>query len=238
MRRAIRGFLPLLFALALAGCGDDDVRAVPPGLVVIDDQPEVVVTAPLLRITWRDPPAFPDPVVSDILSDYFVDGDIKFDPVTGSYFITQGTANEVVFGVDALDPHWPEYRAFLDFPLGGETGGDPIPVTAEVLEAWLTVSVVAVHDAPVIPALLDLVRYVDPGLILRPEDFSSPSLLTRSPFEFFVEDTGNDVRINVTPLMQEVQRRGLPDFQARFRIDFSRVPLAPGAVPKPPSGIR
>ena len=65
----------------------------------------------------------PQPViVAGIFSDQPTNGDIAFDPILKSFTITNGTGT-LFFGIDDLDPNLPEYRAFLDFPLDGSTGG-------------------------------------------------------------------------------------------------------------------
>jgi hypothetical protein len=38
--------------------------------------------------------------------------------------------------------------------------------------------------------------------------------------DFFAADLGTIVSIDVTPLMREAQRLGVPDFQVRFILDF------------------
>jgi hypothetical protein len=153
------------------------------------------------------------PVFSaDILSDQPVDGDIAFDPVLNTYFITQGPET-LFFGIDDSDLNLPEYRAFLDFPLDGSTGGDVVPANARIVSATLEVFINTVSFARVVPTLLDLVEYPITGL--RVDDFDSPPLLTLA-LDFFEADQGNFVAIDVTALMQEAQRRGLSDLQLRF----------------------
>ena len=160
---------------------------------------------------------------AEILSDQFVDGDIAFDPVLNSYTITNGP-NTLFFGIDDADFNVPEFRAFLDFPLDGSSGGDVLPLDAEIVSATLEVFVDEVSFAGTIPTLLDLVTYSIAGL--TPADFDSPPL--RFPdntdatisFDLFSSDEGNFVLIDVTSLMREIQRRGLADFQVRFILDF------------------
>ena len=158
-------------------------------------------------------PAF----VADILSDQPSDGDIAFDPVARSFTITQGP-DTLFFGIDDEDPNFPEYRAFLDFPLDGATGYDVVPLNARILSATLKVFINTVSFAPVIPTRLDLVSYPAGGL--RVEDFDSPALLSQA-LDFFAADQGRFVAIDVAPLMREAQQRGLPEFQVRFLLDFS-----------------
>jgi hypothetical protein len=162
--------------------------------------------------------ATPAPVFSArILSDQPVDGDIAFDPVEG-FFITQG-AETLFFGIDDSDPNFPEYRAFLDFPLDGSTGQDVVPANARIVSATLEVFINTVFFARVVPTLLDLVEYPITGL--RAADFDSPPLNGWTlAFDFFEADRGQFVTIDVTPLMQEAQRLGLSDLQLRFLLDL------------------
>lgn len=154
--------------------------------------------------------------VAQILSDQPSDGDIRFDPVQSTFLPTQGPVT-LFFGIDDNDPDLPEYRAFLDFPLDGTTGQDIVPANAEILTATLEIFIDRVNFADPVPALLDLVEYVPGGLVAA--DFNSVPLTFRS-LDFFATDTGNFVAIDVTPLMREAQRRGLPDFQVRFLLDL------------------
>lgn len=159
----------------------------------------------------------PQPViVASIFSDQPTDGDIAFDPVLQSFTITNG-AGTLFFGIDDFDPNLREYRAFLDFPLDGSTGGEVIPANAKIVSATLEVFINEVSFAPIVPTLLDLVSYPITGL--RVEDFDSSPLLYQS-VDFFASDLGTIVSIDITPLMRETQRLGLMDFQVRFVLDF------------------
>jgi hypothetical protein len=159
----------------------------------------------------------PQPIfVAEIFSDQPTDGDIAFDPVLQSFTITNGPET-LFFGIDDNDPNLPEYRTFLDFPLDGSTGGAVIPINARIVSATLEVFINEVSFAPIVPTLLDLVSYPINGL--RVEDFDSFPLLSQS-LNFFASDLGVIVSIDVTPLMREAQRLGVPDFQVRFVLDF------------------
>lgn len=153
--------------------------------------------------------------VAQILSDQQADGDIAFDGI--NYTITNGP-DTLFFGIDDNDPNFPEYRAFLDFPLDGSTGQDVIPANARIVSATIEVFIDRVNFASSVPTLLDLVQYPISGLTTG--DFDSPPLATRPPFDFLFTDVGNFVAIDVTPLMAEAQRLGLADFQLRFLLDF------------------
>jgi hypothetical protein len=159
----------------------------------------------------------PQPViVAHIFSDQPTDGDIAFDPVLQSFTVTNGPET-LFFGIDDLDPNLPEYRAFLDFPLDGSTGGDVIPANAGIVSATLEVFINEVSFASDVPALLDLVSY--PIVGLRVEDFDSLPLSSQS-LDFFASDLGTIVSIDITSLMREAQRLGLTDLQLRFVLDF------------------
>ena len=162
-----------------------------------------------------DPP--PPVFVADILSDQPADGDIAFDPFRQVFTITNGP-DTIFFGIDDLDPNLPEFRAFLDFPLDGSTGFDVVPSAATIVSATLEIFVNEVSFASTVPTLIDLVVYPISGL--QVEDFDSPPLLTQA-VDFLASDQGAFVSIDVTPLMREAQRLGLPDFQLRFVLDFS-----------------
>jgi len=159
----------------------------------------------------------PQPVIiADIFSDQPTDGDIAFDPELESFTITNGPET-IFFGIDDNDQNLSEYRAFLDFPLDGSTGGEVIPINARIVSATLEVFINEVSFAPIVPTLLDLVSYPINGL--RVEDFDSFPLLSQS-LNFFASDLGTIVSIDVTSLMQEAQRLSVPDFQVRFVLDF------------------
>jgi hypothetical protein len=159
--------------------------------------------------------------VAEILSDQPADGDIAYDPFQRSFTITNGPGT-LYFGIDDSDRNFPEYRAFLDFPLDGSTGEDVVPADAVIVSATLEVFVNEARFATVIPTLLDLVLYPVSGL--RPQDFNSSPLVFQR-LNFFRSDQGMPVAIDVTPLMREAQRLGLSDFQVRLRLDrdFSNI---------------
>ncbi|MBE0596831.1 MAG: hypothetical protein IH614_06165 [Desulfuromonadales bacterium] len=199
----------------LAGCGGGGGdRDRPPliGLVGIDDRPTVAITAPELTVEYSLP-GVPVIFVVSLLSDQPRDGDIAFDPVQGTFTLTHGP-DTLLFGIDSASPNRPEYRAFLDFPLDGSTGGAVIPLNASILSAHLTIFVNFVDFSATVPVLLDLVEYsVVSGL--TPADYSTAPLAVRA-FNIFGSDVGRDVLIDVTQLMAATQSRGLADFQVRL----------------------
>jgi hypothetical protein len=204
--------------LLLAGCGGSDhVVVQEPGLVGIDDNPVVAVTAPLLTVKYVLPGVPGTTFVVSILSDQPVDGDIAYDPLLDAFTITEGP-DPLQFGVDSLDPNRPEYRAFLDFPLDGSIG-DPataIPVDAIIISAELAISVNFVDFAATVPVLLDLVQY--PIGALDAADYASIPLAVQR-FNLFDFDAGNDVVVDVTALMVEAQvPPALADLQLRLQV--------------------
>jgi hypothetical protein len=229
-------------ALGLGGCGggDDTYVVTAPGLVGLDDSTSD--TAPLLTVTYTVPP---DPTLytAEILSDLPSDGDIAYDPVLRSYFVTNGPST-VLFGIDSADPDLPEYRAFLTFPLDGITGQPVVPGNASIVSADVTVFVNFLDFASAVPTFLDLVSYPPAyngenglGSINPAADFNAPVLATRPVFDFFASDAGNFVRIEITSLMEEAQRLVLLDFQLRFSRDMSVPPLTPSSPSRPSSGV-
>jgi len=159
------------------------------------------------------------------LSSQGVDGDIGLTSPPGStYLISQASVNQnVLFGLDSAGT---EFRAFLDFPLDGSNGGGVVPPGATIVSADIEVFVNDISFASTVPTLLDLVPFPVTGLTST--DYDSPPLATRTPFNLYRSDVGSYVRIDVTPLMVEAQRRGFLNLQLRFLLDF--VPGAAGLV--------
>jgi hypothetical protein len=197
------------FTLFLAGCGGGDS-------VTVYGNP------PVLTVTYTRPPST-TLVTVKILSDLASNGDIAYDPVRSSYFVTQGPSS-VWFGFDSADPNLPEYRAFLTFRIDGFTGQPVVPTDALIDSADVQVLVDFLDFASTVPTYLDLVLYppayggfdglgsIDPDV-----DFNQPYLATRPVFDFLASDAGNFVRIEVTSLLQAaLLEPPLPDFQLRF----------------------
>jgi hypothetical protein len=156
----------------------------------------------------------PHTVVIQSLSDQPVDGDIGLT-TTGTYLIAQANATrDVQYGIGSGGT---EFRAFLDFPLDGFTGGGVVPIGATIVSADIEVYVNNVSFSSSVPTLLDLVPFPITGLTSA--DFNSAPLLTHSLFNIFPSDIGQFVRIDVTSLMVEAQRLGLRDLQLRFLLD-------------------
>ena len=217
MKTILLAGMVLVLSAILTGCINDDHHdhdpvVTGPGFVAIDDSSDE--TAPLLTVTYTVPPSS-NPVTVNILSDISSDGDIAFDPVLNTFTVTTSPP-EVFFGEDSFNDHLPEFRAFLTFPLDGVTGQPVVPGNTVIVSATLEVRVNWVDFASVIPTFLDLVQY--PFHDLSAADFDAPLLTPTSyvALDFFSSDRDNFVRIDVTPLMQEVQLQVLLDFQVRF----------------------
>jgi hypothetical protein len=157
---------------------------------------------------------------TQILSDPLYDGDIE-QVAPDVYTVTQGmssTVQSVLVGIDPVGGT--EFRAFLDFPLGGRDG---VPADALIDSAFLEVYVDNLDPIDgQMPLRVDLVDFQPPTLI--DTDFSrsvQPALasVTLSP-DISRSDVGTYVPIDVTPLMREAQRLGLPDFQVRILQDL------------------
>jgi len=158
--------------------------------------------------------------VIQTLSDQQTDGDIEFSPSAppgSQYTIYQADETDSV--LFAVYPDGTESRAFLDFPLDGSAGGGSVPLDAEIVSADIEVLVNNVELASTVPTLLELVSFpITTGL--TPTDFDSSPIASRTPFNLFRSDIDNFVQIDVTSLMEETQRLGLPDLQLRFLLDF------------------
>ena len=162
--------------------------------------------------------------VAQILSDQLADGDIAFDPVLRIFSVTNGP-DTLFFGIDDLNLDLPEYRAFLDFPLDGFTGGGVVPLGAIIVSADIEVFVNDILFSSSVPTILELVPFSVTGLTSA--DFNRSALATRSPFSINVNpDLGHFVRIDVTSLMIEAQNQAFPSLQLRFLPNS----LAPGLV--------
>jgi hypothetical protein len=162
------------------------------------------------------PPSFS----TQILSDSSFDGDIEqIGP--DAYTVTQGMSADVQSVLAGIDPvGGTEFRAFLDFPLGGSGG---VPANAVIDSAFLEVYVDDLQpDTSTLPLRVELVSFQPPNLI--PTDFdrtAQPPLaaVTVSP-PINHADIGTYVSIDVTSLMVEAQRQQLPDFQVRVMEDL------------------
>jgi hypothetical protein len=171
------------------------------------------------------PPTF----VADIFSDPVADGDIRLDPVTGLFLVTQGNTQIVKVGIDPADGA--EFRAFLDFPLGGQTGQPVIPISAIISSATLDIFVDSILPQPfigTIPIRIDLVDLRPrPPTFLNGSDFDRASLpaLATTTISLSQTDFGQHVFVDVTSLMAKAQLLGLPDFQIRILRELGPAPV-------------
>jgi hypothetical protein len=170
----------------------------------------------------------PATVVTQILSDPGFDGDIE-QTSSSTSTITQGmspTVQSVFAGIDPVA--LTEFRAFLDFPLVGAGG---VPGNAFIDSAFLEVFIDDLEPGGAsLPILVDLVTFQPPTLIATDFDRTvQPALAsTRISPPISHSDVGTYVSIDVTSLMAQAQRLGLPDFQVRIMEDLG--PPIPGLM--------
>jgi hypothetical protein len=169
----------------------------------------------------------PSYITTQILSDPVYDGDIVEYPAD-VFTISQTNTQSVFAGIDPVT--FAEYRAFLDFPLGGAGG---IPLDAVIVSATLDIVIDSIRPLPLnytIPIRIDLVSFQPPTLVET--DFSrtlQPALASTTIAPPISQtDLGNHVFVDVTSLMREAQRLGLPDFQVRIMEDLGIV--SPGLI--------
>ncbi|ACM21189.1 lipoprotein, putative [Geotalea daltonii FRC-32] len=154
---------------------------------------------------------------TQILSNAALDGDIERNPAAGTLTITQGNTESVFVGVDPVTGT--EFRAFLDFSL---TGAGGVPLNAIINSATLNISINNLDPrTATIPIRIDLISFAPPTLL--GDDFDrtlQPALATTTiqppigPADF-----GQNVAIDITSLMVEAQRLGLPTLQLRLLPD-------------------
>jgi hypothetical protein len=161
----------------------------------------------------------PQTIVTQILSDPAFDGDIAHDLSTASAFtVTQGNTQSVFAGIDFVNGV--EYRAFLDFPLSGQGGvpGDAI-IESAILDIFIN-SILLQTATDTIPIRIDLVSFPQPMIETDFSRTSQPALATMTIAPPISQaDLSQHISIDVTSLMMEAQRLGLPDFQVRILED-------------------
>jgi hypothetical protein len=175
----------------------------------------------------HDHSSSPRIISTSILSDPAFDGDIAVNTV-GTTTITQGNTQSVFSGIDPVTNV--EYRAFLDFPLGGPGG---VPGSAIIDSAFLDIVITnAFLQLPgnTIPIRIELVSFQPPTLVGTDFDRTlQPALeFTTIMPPISTADVGNHVSVDVTRLMTEAQRLGLADFQIRILEDLGFV--SPGLI--------
>ena len=162
----------------------------------------------------------PPSVVTHILSNPRFDGDIEQTSAT-TYLVTQGMSPTVQSVLAGIDPTaGTEFRAFLNFPLGGSGG---VPFNAIIDSAFLEVLVINVIPRNgSVPIRIELVAFQPPTLIGT--DFDRTFLPPLGAVLIFGNVTGADIGqfipVDVTPLMIQAQQRGLLDFQVRIMEDL------------------
>ena len=162
----------------------------------------------------------PSSVVTRILSDPRFDGDIEQTSPT-SYTVTQGMSPSVQSVLAGIDPTTrTEFRAFLNFPLGGSSG---VPANAIIDSAFLELLVDNVIPANgSVPIRVELVAFQPPTLIGTDFDRTALPPLGAALVigNVTAADIGWFVPVDVTALMIQAQHRGLVDFQVRIMEDL------------------
>lgn len=189
----------LAVAFALPSCGGGDSGGGPPPLFTVQ-----------------------------IASDSGYDGDIQETSPT-TFIVTQGMSPSVQSVFAGIDPATlTEFRAFLDFPLGGAGG---VPAVANIDSAFLDIYIKSLQPGgTTLPILIELVNYQPPALLETDFDRSlqPPLAYVRVNPPFVQSDVGTNVSIDVTPLMLQAQELGLADFQVRILEDLG--PAIPGLI--------
>jgi len=162
----------------------------------------------------------PPPIVTQILSDPRFDGDIEQTSPT-SFIVTQGMSPSIQSVLAGIDPAvLTEFRAFLNFPLGGFGG---VPANAIIDSAFLEVLVDnLIPGNGSVPIRVELVAFQPPTLIGT--DFDRTALPRLGAVlvsgNVTAADIGRFVAVDVTSLMIQAQQRGLVDFQVRILEDL------------------
>jgi hypothetical protein len=160
-----------------------------------------------------------DVFVANIPSVQSADGDVAFDSTTGVFTVSSATANQdVLYGLDATVSSLPEYRAFLDFPLDGSSGGGIVPSGARVRSSTLELFVLSTDFASTIPSLIELVPYPTTGP--RDTDYDSVAISALA-VNVFASDAGSFLDMDVGPLVVDALGQGLVDVQLRLGLDPS-----------------
>lgn len=162
----------------------------------------------------------PPTYTTQIQSDPAFDGDIA---LTGpnAYVVTQGMTSAVqsVFaGIDPVTSN--EYRAFLDFPLGGSNG---VPANAVIDSAYLDIYISSLQPTNgSLPLRIELVAFQPPTLIGTDFDVGAQPALAYIQVSQPITggEVATNISIDVTSLMFEAQRQQLTDFQLRVMEDL------------------
>ena len=175
----------------------------------------ILIFTMLVLAGCGDDNGVPPPFGTQILSDPAFDGDIALSQA-GAYTVSQGNTQSVFAGIDPATGD--ELRAFLDFPLGGVGG---VPGDAIIQSAILDIFINSIAPQPLnntIPIRIDLVSFQPPNLIGDDFDRTLQPALASTTINppLSNADFGQHVAVDVTPLMVEAQRLGLPSFQLRI----------------------
>ncbi|GAB7026037.1 hypothetical protein [Geotalea toluenoxydans] len=149
----------------------------------------------------------PQVFVTDILSNKAFDGDIEVTQT--STIFTQG-ADTIFVGIDPVSLS--ESRAFLDFSLS------TVPSNAVINSATLSIFINSIEfrgALGAVPIRIDLISY-DPARLVESDFFRTPALSTTIQPPIGPADVQNDVTVDITPLIIEAQRLGLPALQLRL----------------------
>jgi hypothetical protein len=166
----------------------------------------------------------PPRITTQILSDPGFDGDIQ-QTSPGTFTVVQGMSPSIQSVFAGIDPATlTEFRAFLDFPLGGAGG---VPGNAIIESAFLDVYIDSFQPGTAtLPMLIDLVSFQPPALLGTDFDLTiQPALAyVQVTPPFTLADVGTNVSIDVTSLMVQAQQMGLADFQVRILAAGSAIP--------------
>jgi hypothetical protein len=166
----------------------------------------------------------PPRITTQILSDPGFDGDIQ-QTSPGTFTVVQGMSPSIQSVFAGIDPATlTEFRAFLDFPLGGAGG---VPGNAIIESAFLDVYIDSFQPGTAtLPMLIDLVSFQPPALLGTDFDLTiQPALAyVQVTPPFTLADVGTNVSIDVTSLMVQAQQMGLADFQVRILATGSAIP--------------
>jgi hypothetical protein len=189
----------------------------------------VVAAFGLMSCGGGDPYGGPPPTfTTQISSDPGFDGDIQ-ETSPATFTVTQGMSPTVQSVFAGIDPATlTEFRAFLDFPLGGAAG---VPATANIDSAFLDIYINSLQPgATTLPILIELVNYQPPTLLDTDFDrgLQPPLAYVRVSPPFTASDVGTNVSIDVTSLMLRAQELRLVDFQVRILEDLG--PAIPGLI--------
>lgn len=183
------------------------------------------------------PAVIPPPVVTHILSNPRFDGDIE-QTSTNSFAVTQGMSLSPFVQSVFAGTGQTEFRAFLNFPLGGSGG---VPFNAFIDSAFLELLVVNVR--PIngsVPIRVELVSFQPPTLIGT--DFLRNALPPLGAVLVNGNVTGADigwfVPVDVTSLMIVAQQRGLVDFQVRIMEDLGPASFTMIEIDDPTTSVR